>query len=272
MLICAPEMSGFTGPRTPAVDEEYHMSDTKDLEGIVAEISKALCGAKVRNSSIVVSTPVAYPNGVGAAVRIDRGRNGYVVSDDGYASVIAETMQASSALNRIATGVATRSGISFERGTFLASGIERADLPVAVSLIANSSCRAIERVVASLEQPRIRRARDVFDRRLREAFGDRVRFNLDYRGATGRTWQFDAGLERDGAIVRLFELVSPTTQAVAIANMKIADTVVLPEAPKVTAALADYDGTEPALRSILSNAGGTVIAAKDDISRYRLVA
>jgi hypothetical protein len=186
--------------------------------------------------------------------------------------VVAETMQASSALNRIAPGVADRSGISFERGTFLVNKIERSSLPVAVSLIANSSCRAIERVVASLEQPRIRRARDVFDRRLREAFGDNVKFNLEYRGATGRNWQFDAGVERDGMIVRLFELVSPTTQAVAMANMKIVDTVVLPEAPKVTAALADYEGTEPALRSILSNSGGTVIAAKDDISRYKLAA
>jgi hypothetical protein len=248
------------------------MSDTQDLEAIVAEISKALCSANVRNSSIFVSTPVAYPNGVGAMARIDRGRNGYTVSDDGYASVVAETMQASSALNRIAPGVADRSGISFERGTFLVNKIERSSLPVAVSLIANSSCRAIERVVASLEQPRIRRARDVFDRRLREAFGDNVKFNLEYRGATGRNWQFDAGVERDGMIVRLFELVSPTTQAVAMANMKIVDTVVLPEAPKVTAALADYEGTEPALRSILSNSGGTVIAAKDDISRYKLAA
>ena len=248
------------------------MSDTQDLHGLVAELSKALCGGKVRNSSIFISTPVAYPNGVGAMVRIDHGRGGYIVSDDGYASVIAETMQASPTLNRIAPGVASRSGVLFERGTFFVAEIERSSLPVAVSLIANASCRAIERVVAALEQPRIKRGRDVFDKRLREAFGDKVRFNLEYRGATGRNWEFDAGVERDGEIIRLFELVSPTTQAVAMANMKITDTVALPYAPKVTAALADYDKTEPALRSILSNAGGTVIAAKDDISKYRLAA
>jgi hypothetical protein len=226
----------------------------------------------VRNSSIFVSTGVAYPNGVGSSVRIDRDRSGYVVSDDGYACMIAETMKALPVFNRIAPGVAVRSGVSFDRGTFIVSDVARASLPVAVSLIANSSCRALERVVASLEQPRIRRARGVFDRRLREAFGDKVTFDLEYRGATGHKWKFDAGIARKGEIVRLFELVSPTTQAVAMANMKITDTASLPEPPKVTAALVDYDGTDPALRAILSNAGGTVIAANDDVTRYRLAA
>lgn len=248
------------------------MIDERELQEIVVELSKALCSGQRRNSSIFVSTGVAYPNGVGSTVRIDRDRSGYVVSDDGYAGMIAESMKALPALNKVALGVATRSGISFERGTFLVTDIARESLPVAVSLIANSSCRAIERVISSLEQPRIRRSRDVFDKRLREAFGDKVTFDLEHRGATGRNWEFDAGIVRDGSIVRLFELVSPTTQAVAMANMKISDTTALPDGPRVTAVLADYEKTDPALRSILSSAGGTVIAANDDISRYRLAA
>jgi hypothetical protein len=63
-----------------------------------------------------------------------------------------------------------------------------------------------------------------------------------------------------------------TTQSVALANMKISDTVALRDAPKVTAALSDYAHTEPTLRAILSNAGSTVIAANDDVSAYRLAA
>jgi hypothetical protein len=248
------------------------MTDGTELQNIIAELTKALCAGHVRNSSIFVSTGVAYPNGVSATVRIDRDRDGDVVSDDGYASLIAETMKVLPAFNRIAPGVATRSGVSFDRGTFVVTDIARGSLPVAVSLIANSSCRAMERVVASLEQPRIRRARGVFDRRLREAFGEQVTFDLEFRGATGHKWKFDAGIARGKEIVRLFELVSPTTQAVAMANMKIADTAALSEPPKVTAALVDYDGTDPALRAILSNAGGTVIAANDDVTRYRLAA
>ncbi len=199
------------------------MSDAMELKQILNELPKAICSSRIRNSSIFVSTGVSYPNGLGTVVRIDRDRQGFVVSDDGYACRIAETMNAVSALNRIAPSVAARSGIVFERGTFLLTEVAREALPVAVGLIANSSSRSLERVLASLEQPRIKRSRDIFDKRLREAYGDRVSFDLEYRGATGRKWEFDAGVGRDGEIVRLFELVSPTTQAVAIANMKISD-------------------------------------------------
>lgn len=57
-----------------------------------------------------------------------------------------------------------------------------------------------------------------------------------------------------------------------MANMKISDTQALPSPPLVTVALADYEHTDPALRSILSAAGGLVIAANDDVSAYQLSA
>jgi hypothetical protein len=250
--------------------KEDTMSDALELERILSALPTQIFFGRVENSSMFVSTGVSYPNGVGAVVRIDRDRNGFVVSDDGYAGFTADTMNASRAFSKVAPGVAARSGVNFERGTFLLANVASESLPVAIGLIANTSCRSIERVLAALEQPRIKRSRDIFDRRLRAAYGDKVSFDLEYKGATGRNWQFDAGVEQDGIIVRLFELVSPTTQAVAIANLKFTDTQALPDPPNVIAALSDYDKTDPALRSILSSAGGTVIAANDDVSKYRL--
>ena len=122
--------------------------------------------------------------------------------------------------------------------------------------------------VASLEQ----RHRDLFDKKLRAAYGDQVSFELEFKGATGKMWQFGAGLLQYGTVTRLFELVSPSTHSVALANMKILDAKALSEAPSVTAALVDYDGTEPALRSILSSAGSFVISASDAVETYRLSA
>jgi hypothetical protein len=244
------------------------MTIAEQMQEIISDLTKSLCFGRIRGPSIFVSTGVSYPNGVDASVRIDPG---FIVSDDGYACVVAETMKASNVLNRIAPGVASRSGITFERGTFLLTNIARSSLPVAVSLVANSSARAVERVVASLEQPKLRRGKDLFEKKLRAAFGDeQVIFDLEYKGATGKNWGFDAGVKRGGDIVRLFELVSPTTQAVAMASIKISDVQALPDAPLTTAALVDYDKTEPALRSLLSNAGGIVIAANDEVSKYIL--
>ena len=247
------------------------MSETGEMREILAELPAAVCFGRLEDSSIFVSTGVSYPNGVGAVVRIDRDRHGFALSDDGYACRIAETMNTVNSLNRIAAGVASRAGVFFERGTFFLGDVERKTLPVAVVSVANASCRAVERMIASLEQPRIKKSRDIFDRRLRAAFGDSVKFDLEYRGATGKHWDFDAGLERRGEIVRLFELVQASTQSIAIANMKITDTRSAPDAPLVIAALADYEHTEPALRSILSNAGGTVISASAAVSEYQKI-
>jgi hypothetical protein len=261
------------GADASSMGEDFVMSEAQiKMDDLVAEVSKAMCFGRIRNSSAFVATSVTYPNGVGTIARIDPVGGRFIVSDDGHATAIAETMGAGAILRRIAPSLARRSGVSFERDAFLLTDVERISLPASTALIANTSARAMERVVFSLEQPKIRRSRDLFDKRLRAAFGDNVTFNLEFRGATGRDWEFDAGVERDGSIVRLYELVSPTTQAVAMANMKISDTRALANPPIVTAALADYEATEPALRAILSAAGGVVIAANDDVARYRLSA
>ena len=237
---------------------------------IIASLARTMCVGRVRGSSVFLSTGVTYPNGVGVTVRIHQGQNGLAVSDDGYANTIAETMGALATFHRVAPGVAGRSGIEFEKGEFHLYSVEMDTLANAVGLVANTSARALERVVASLEQPRIKKSRDLFDKKLRAAYGDQVTFDFEFTGATGRAWQFGAGVLQGGIITRLFELVSPTTQSVALANMKILDARALHDAPSITAALADYEGTEPALRAILSSAGSFVISANDDVENYRL--
>ena len=244
---------------------------TEGATDLIAQLSRSLCFGRVRGESIYISMAVTYPNGVGVAVRLDAdGRDTFTVSDDGYAALIAETMRAVSNFRRIASSIAKRCGIGFDQGTFFVASVDKGALANAISAVANASARAMERVVASLEQPRVRRSRELFDRKLTDAFGDSVRFDVSTKGATGRQYDFSAGIERNGVITRIFELVFPTTQAVALANMKISDTLAAGDAPSITAALADYDNTDPTLRSILSAAGGSVIAANDDVATFRL--
>lgn len=245
------------------------MRDTH-LSIVLSQIPKALFSVRERSSSAFVTTGVTYPNGVGVAVRVDLSPKNFIVSDDGYATRLAETMGAVPALNRIASGFVKRCGVAFERGTFFIADVAADNLAVAISTIANISARAMERVSAVMEQPRIKKSRALFNKRLEAAFGKKVRFDLEFKGATGKPWEFDAGVIENETIGRLYELVSPSTQAVAMANIKISDTQALLEAPHVTVALADYDATEPELRSILSAAGSTVIAASANVESYRI--
>jgi hypothetical protein len=217
-----------------------------------------------------MTTSVSYPNGTSVVVRIDQHGDRFLVSDDGYASVIAETAHVLVTFNKVASLVAERTGISFERGSFFVRDVACESLLGAVVAVANASAKAADRTMIAVEQSRVRRSREVFDRKLTEAFGHRAIFNITFRGATGREWEFDAGVsgEYAGTYSRLFEFVTPAFSAVAAANMKIGDARGLSEAPAITAALADYERTEPTLRAILSATADNVIAANDPVSRY----
>ncbi len=242
-----------------------------ELETIAQDVLKALSRASVRHGSVFVATSVSYPNGTGVSVRIDQGRNGLTVSDDGYAEVIAEDMGVVPALYRVASKVAERAGVTYDAGSFYVKDVDRNLLPAAIASVANASSKAMERTIATLEQPRLKRSRELFDKRLREAFGIEVAFDVDFRGSTGKQWEFSAGIVSERGFSRLFELVSPSSQGVAFANMKISDVRLIVDPPTITAALIDYDKTEPALRAVLSNAGSLVIAAGADVQSYRML-
>lgn len=250
------------------------MTELPKMEVIAEEVSRELTYARVRNSSAYIGTAVHYPNGTGIVVRIDQtGRDRYRVSDDGYAGFLAGSMHAAASFSKIAADVARRSGVLFEGKTLFVEQVNRSALAGAVAAVATASSRAAERTAYAVDQFRARQSRDLFDARLTDAFGKAVDFDVAVRGATNREWEFDAGVhEASGSFSALFALVAPAFSAVAAANMKIADVRGLTDAPRVTVALVDYDRTEPSLRSILSITADQVIAANDDVARYRLSA
>ena len=243
-----------------------------DMRSIADDVARALSSARVRGSTAFVSTAVRYPNGTAVVVRIDEHPEGFFVSDDGYSALTAELMGALPTFNRLAGSVADRSGVEFDQRMFYVAGVPREGLVGASAYVANASSRAAERTIYALEHLKIKRSRDLFNNRLVEAYGSRVAFDVPIVGATGREWEYEAAVLEDKRITRLFALVSPAFTAIAAASLKITDTRSLTEAPQITAALSDYNRTEPALRSLLSAAADLVIAANDDAERYRLTA
>ncbi len=247
------------------------MSEHKHLKAIAEQVAASLSYVRVRNHSAYVATPLLYANGTGVLVRIDIVENGYSVSDDGYGAFIAETMSGLPTYSRIASSVAEILGVRFEGRTFFAEVADADHLPAAAAAIANASARANDRMVQSLEAMKLRRSRDLFDDRLRAAFGSAISFDVTVKGNRGREWDYDAAATI-GERQHLFAFVGPAFTAVASANIKIGDTLARPEPPDVTAVLADYNRTEPALRAILADTGSIVIGASDDVEHYRLVA
>ncbi|MGY2052929.1 hypothetical protein [Methylobacterium sp. JK268] len=245
------------------------MTQTSDLKEIGQEIARSLSYSRVRGHSAYVATPLLYPNGSGVLVRIDEHPAGFHVSDNGAGAHLADMMGGLATYSRIAASVAERAGIAFEERTFFADVADRDRLTSVVTAVANATARAADRMAQALDQFKSKKSRELFDERLRAAFGSSIVFDVTIRGGTGRPWDYDASAQDNGNL-RLFTFVAPAFAAIATANIKIADTLALVSPPAVTAVLADYGKTEPALRRILSDTGSIVIGASDGIESYRL--
>jgi acyl-coenzyme A thioesterase PaaI-like protein len=208
------------------------MNKLTDMKELGEAVARSLTYSRLRGSSAFIGTPLLYPNGVGVVVRVDQDEaRGFLVSDDGYAASIAETLGSLHIFNRLAATVAQRAGVQFEKRTMFVPHVRRDGVVGAVASIANASARAAERTALAVEQQRIKQSRELFDERLRQAFGGRIVFDVVYRGATGREWDFDAALEENGRVARLFALVGPAFSAVAAANLKLTDARTVAEPP-----------------------------------------
>lgn len=262
-------MPGHDRVEAAPLVEDVGMSNVDNLRSIAARVAESLASSRVRGDAAYISTSVTYPNGTGVTVKICQAPNGFYVSDEGYGGQIADMMGGSATYTKTAPLVASRSGVQYGERTFFTYVHDERKLTAAVSAVANASAKTADRVAQTLEQMKFQKSRDVFDGRLRAAFGERVAFDVTITGGTGRSWDYDAAVDEDD-FKRVFTLVSPAFQAIAAANLKIVDTLALPSPPRVTTVLTDYDRTEPALRAILSDTGSIVIGATEGVERYKL--
>jgi hypothetical protein len=242
-----------------------------DLAAVAEDVARALTHVSTEGDSAFVSTSVKYANGTSAVIRISPIGDGYFVSDDGYAALIADMMGALPTFSKVAPTVAKRFGVEFDHRSFFVMHVQRDQLPAAVSILANVSAVAVERTIWSLEAIKVKRSRILFEERLHEAYGKRVRFGVSVRGAT-RPWDFDGVVLHGNQVQAVFEFVAPAFNSVATANMKIGDVRSMTDAPYTVAALADYDRTESSLRAVLSNVADRVIPVSTPADGYKLAA
>ena len=78
---------------------------------------------------------------------------------------------------------------------------------------------------------------------------------------TSRTWEFSAGIEREGNIIYLLDLVRPRPPAVYATISKFTDIGPLQKERRGAAILTDYDKTDPHLVSLLSRVVGVALSA-----------
>lgn len=247
--------------------------DTASLAAISAEIARGLSYASTDGSGATfIVTPVMYANGTHVVCRLARSDKGYEVSDNGEASLLAETMGLDGSFAKAASFIAARGGAEFSQRTFFIDKVRADQLVGAVAYVANASAQSIERLLFNTESERTSKSRLVFETRIRATFGPEAFRNREVRGATG-TWKFDAVLRSPrGEVQTVFEFISPQYSAVASSYMKLNNLRALSDGPKAIAVLADYERTSAELRSTLSLASDVVMSADAPEDTYRQAA
>ena len=74
-----------------------------NLSAIAQDVARALTHVSVKGGSAFISTPLLYPSGSHAVIRIDGTGDRWFVSDDGSAHLEAELMGGLASFRRIAT-------------------------------------------------------------------------------------------------------------------------------------------------------------------------
>lgn len=215
-----------------------------------------------------IVTPVMYANGTHVVCRISQGLHGFEVSDNGEASILADSMGLTGSFAKAAVYVAARGGADYGERTFFIDRVRENQLIGAVAHVANASAQAIDRLIFTSESEKISKKRQIFETRIRSAFGPVALTNREVRGATSN-WKFDAVVRRkDGGVQAVFEFIAPQYSAVASSFMKLNNLRALTDGPKAIAVLADYERTSPELRSTLSLATDEILSADEPEDHY----
>lgn len=243
----------------------------QELQVIADEVARSLSYAMIEGRTAYITTAVNYPNGTAVVVRIDVDGDSFFVSDDGQGALNAELFGANRAFSQVAPDVAKRFSVQYDNRCFFLMQAKRKQLPAAVALIANASTVSVDRTLQALDRQKVKASRELFTNRILEAFGDAAKFGAPIMGTT-KKWNVDAAIIVNKKVEAVFEFVTPAPASVAFAHMKVGDITAMFDHPKTTVVLSDYDKTEAPLRQILSMSADTIIAAKSDISEYRLAA
>jgi hypothetical protein len=244
-----------------------------NLKAVAEAVGRALVETTVKGGSAFISTPLTYPSGAHAVVRIDGTDDRWFVSDDGHGFMEADMMGGLPTFRRVARPLAERAGVKFDDRCFFVLEVDREAIPGAVVIVSNISKQATERTAFALEERRIAISRDVFEARLNLAFDPRsIAHQIPVIGASGKEWEIDVGIKTDDRIERLFEFVTPRSASVAAAIMKFTDIRAATSAPKTTAVLSDRAHTEAPLVALLSRVAGAAIDVSDAPEVYRRAA
>jgi hypothetical protein len=202
------------------------------LADVVDAIACEIVTAEHFGAGSIIKTPLMYPSGASAVVRIAQHGDRYFVTDMGIGYQEAELIGAGILYSNSAKGLAEHFGIRFDNQSFFIAEAGRGQLAGATVVVANCSCEATALAVYKAAERKFEEHAGKLYRKLVDTFSKpEVERDGEFVGSSSHRWPVAAVVRHQGKL-SLFEPVSKNHLSVVNATAKFHDIARLDRPPK----------------------------------------
>lgn len=234
-----------------------------DMRLLADEVLRELVLADFDAGDCLFALPSLYPGGSAVVVRVRREGDEFVVTDQGNGYLEAELLGGATTFSRLAPEVAHAHSVKYDGDMFFAIRVSRDHLANAIIFIGAASRHAVEKTAEKLSEEREHGFRQILQSHLREAFHERVAFEIEVRGQSTKAWRFDA-LVKAADHLSVFELVTPHHISINSSIVKFQDVSALEESVAGIAVLSNRAKMEAHDITLLSRSAAKVIPLDAD--------
>jgi hypothetical protein len=239
---------------------------------LLESVANQLVTIEHRSDGALFTTPLMYPSGSMAVVRVDvSGRDRHFVTDMGMGYLEAEMMGTSLVYARNAKPIAEHAGVHFDHHAFSLVDLSRAQLPGGIVTIANASQQAV--ALAAYKQAERKIAEDeerLYERLVKIFTPPHVTRDVAMVGASNTSWRV-ANIVRLGRKITVFEPVSRHPNSITTATTKFHDLARLDDPPNRVAVVENKERLGTYL-GVLSQAADVITRDVPDRTLQRLAA
>ena len=194
----------------------------------IRDILQRVGEPRLTSEGLAVPTTTLLPGGGLATVVIRDDEGGsFAVSDNGAGreAILDQGVLALSPwAKRRATRLAQSIGIDLDGDAFILRGVTEAQLPSAISHIADASRAWAQYVLDHAAKARTADVSEVVREKLEQLYSpSKVQRKVPILGASTTQHEFDFSVEVEGNRLALFEIVTPSIQSIAFAHTKFSD-------------------------------------------------
>jgi hypothetical protein len=209
-----------------------------------------------------VSLPMAYPGGSFVTVAVYRSRQGFMVSDHGFAYREAEALGAQRAFAKTAAAAAEAGNVFVGKKSIFVDTTEP-DLGRAIMDVAKASWTVADKIVERASEEAAAELEEHLSARLISLFGEaHVRSDTEAIGASTNPWEVSAIVELDGRRA-IFQAVANHANSVYRTSTAFRDIGALDSPPKLISVVQSKTAFGPRL-ALLTQAGSVIEQGQSD--------